>query len=149
MRWPPVRLRSYIERIVKTVGAIGANIFPYWGGAASSTAGAAQGQAKALLAVLTPFGVKGVIITEEGWPSCNSPNQNPTDINKEIDYYTSWKNRQNPVFDSYYFMAYNMSDACEAEPMSDADNHFGLCNASGKTKNTGLIECPAVTRPRR
>jgi hypothetical protein len=81
--------------------------------------------------------VTSVIVTEEGWPDCASSDQPPANIQDEIAYYTEWKKHANQSFDSYYFITYDLSSTCPG----DADKHFGLCLASGKTKNSGLISC--------
>jgi exo-beta-1,3-glucanase (GH17 family) len=84
---------------------------------------------------------KGVIVTEEGWPSCgDNPKTQDKTIAAETDYYHAWLNRhQNPPvdsFDSYYFAAYD-----NPQGWADANNNFGLCLATGKTKSAGL-NCP-------
>ena len=91
------------------------------------------------------LGGKGVIVTEEGWPSCsNPPDQHPTTIDDEIDYFHTWSTHANQAFDSYYFQAYDLAEqiACgSGGPSGDADKHFGLCAVSGVTKDSRLIGC--------
>jgi exo-beta-1,3-glucanase (GH17 family) len=136
--------------VLTTVDAIGVNIFPYWGDSPEkvngvSVASFTQATAMDLLTALANKGVKAVIVTEEGWPSCsNSPPQNPTTIDDEKDYFRTWSTRANPAFDSYYFQAYDLAEkiACNTGgPSGDADKHFGLCAVTGVTKDSGLIGC--------
>jgi exo-beta-1,3-glucanase (GH17 family) len=135
--------------VLTTVDAIGANIFPYWGGSAEkvkgvSVASVTQATAMDLLTALTKNGVKGVIVTEEGWPSCAAPSQNAATINDEIDYFRTWSNHANQSFDSYYFQTYDLTEqiACgNTDPSGDADKHFGLCAEAGATKDARLIVC--------
>src|SRR5271170_1022166 len=50
-----------------------------------------------------------VIVTEEGWPSCSDPSQNKhASISDETDYFKTWSMHTNQVFDSYYFMTYDL-----------------------------------------
>ena len=138
------------NKVLGAVQIIGANIFPYWGGSPEkinntgpSVATLTQDTAAKLLAALKGKGVTGAIITEEGWPSCAGSDQSPTNISNESDYFSTWSNRPTPVFDSYYFMAYDLNSApCDVSPQNDANNHFGLCAANGKTKDAGLKTCP-------
>jgi exo-beta-1,3-glucanase (GH17 family) len=139
------------EGVLKAVTIIGANIFPYWSGKPATVkpgepcAGenvACQTQFAALNVLQAVkkanSNVTSVIVTEEGWPDCASSDQPPANIQDEIAYYTEWKKHKNQSFDSYYFITYDLSSTCPG----DADKHFGLCLASGKTKNSGLISCP-------
>jgi exo-beta-1,3-glucanase (GH17 family) len=132
--------------VLGNVSVIGANIFPYWGGSpetidgvsvASKTQATAQNLAKQL--------GKRVIVTEEGWPSCaNSPPQNQTSIGDEIDYFQTWSLHTNQSSDSYYFQTYDLaseSDCGNSAPGGDANVHFGLCTASGRTKDAKLSVC--------
>jgi exo-beta-1,3-glucanase (GH17 family) len=133
---------------------IGANIFPYWGGSpeknnGKSVASEIQTKAGNLLTALKSKGVTRVIITEEGWPSCagNWEKQYPQNagIDKEKDYFSTWNKHQNQSYDSYYFAAYDMIDACvvaQGDRNNDSDKHFGLCSTTGQTKDSGLITCP-------
>jgi exo-beta-1,3-glucanase (GH17 family) len=85
---------------------------------------------------------KGVIVTEEGWPSCSAPGQHAATIDDEIDYFHTWSKHANQSFDSYYFQAYDLAEqsACGvSETSGDADKHFGLCADSGVTKDSRLI----------
>jgi exo-beta-1,3-glucanase (GH17 family) len=123
--------------VLDTVEVIGANIFPYWGRSPEIIGGvsvASKTQATAM-DLSTALG-KRVIVTEEGWPSCANVGQNPTNIDDEIDYYSTWKMAANQAFDRYYFMAYDKTSEC-----ADADTQFGLCAASGATKDPRLIAC--------
>jgi hypothetical protein len=127
-------------------GGIGVNIYPYWGGQDEkvngvSVASQIQSTAKDLKAALN----QDVIVTEEGWPSCSSPGQpparpHPTSIDDEIDYFHTWSEHTNQMFDSYYFAAYDKKpghNGCE----DGADAHFGLCLDTRATKTPGLIDC--------
>jgi exo-beta-1,3-glucanase (GH17 family) len=124
------------EGVLSTVQVIGANIFPYWGPdkpperiGGVSQASKTQTTAMQLQIQLN----KNVIVTEEGWPSCFGPGQNPAaSIANEADYFTTWNMRQNQVFDSYYFMAYDLSVATGCP--GGADLHFGLYTYSGVSK---------------
>jgi hypothetical protein len=73
--------------------------------------------------------------------------QNPTKIDDQIDYFTTWMdpdNQKNWQFDSYYFMAYDLnSSPCDVSPQNDANLHFGLCGTKGETKDLRLKTCPA------
>jgi exo-beta-1,3-glucanase (GH17 family) len=143
------------NNVLGQVQTIGANIFPYWGGSPEKNSGksvASETQTKAsnLLTALAPKGVTRVIITEEGWPSCagNWQGQYPANasIDKEKDYFSTWSSRESPAYDSYYFMAYDMNDDCNValgNRDNDSDKHFGLCSATGQTKDKGLKTCPA------
>jgi exo-beta-1,3-glucanase (GH17 family) len=74
-----------------------------------SVASQTQTTAANLVKALQGHGITNVIITEEGWPSCagNWKTQFPTNIDEEIDYFTTWGKHENQVYDSYYFMAYD------------------------------------------
>jgi exo-beta-1,3-glucanase (GH17 family) len=91
--------------VLTTVDAIGVNIFPYWGGSPEkvngvSVASFTQATAMDLLTALAEKGVKGVIVTEEGWPSCAAPSQNAATIDDEIDYFQTWSKHANQSFGS-------------------------------------------------
>ena len=60
-------------------------------------------------------------------------------IESEIDYFSTWKTRQQN-FDSYYFSAYDKISGVGC-PNDDADRHFGLCSESGLTKDVRLMKC--------
>ena len=141
--------------LLKTISAAGVNIFPYWSpnflketecNPADPTKKGDQSQAlctqptaQNVLNALTKVSgnkVTKVIVTEEGWPSCNSSSQNPTNQSSENDYYSNWQSHKNQVFDSYYFMAYDLgpSATCPASTGADANNYFGLCDVNGDNK---------------
>jgi exo-beta-1,3-glucanase (GH17 family) len=128
-------------KVLSNVTVIGANIYPFWGNSpekvnGKSVAYTMQDKVRGLKAKT----LKNVIVTEEGWPSCgDNPNTQDKTINAEIDYFHAWALRGYD-FDSYYFAAYdnNSSRTC---PNDDANNHFGLCSASGDTKDPGLAKC--------
>ena len=141
----------------KAVTIIGANIFPYWSdkpatvmppdpcqgkNVACQTQTAAQNVLDAVQAVENSK-VTGVIVTEEGWPSCASSDQPSANITDEIAYYSTWSRHENQNYDSYYFQAYDLSSRSTCP--SDADKHFGLCSRSGQTKSPSLISCHDVT----
>ena len=133
--------------ILGTIDVIGANIFPYWGGSPEKVNGVSVASATKTTVMDLKIALrgKGVIVTEEGWPSCsNPPAQHPTTIDDEIDYFHTWSTQANQDFDSYYFQAYDLAEqiACgRGEPSGDADKHFGLCAVSGVTKDSRLIGC--------
>ena len=149
------------NNVLGQVQVIGVNIFPYWGGSpetinGKSVASETQTKASNLLNALKPKGVTRVIITEEGWPSCagNWGGQYPANagIDKEKDYFSTWSKHESQVFDSYYFMAYDMLDGCNVvlgDQGNDSNNHFGLCSTTGQTKDQGLLTCPAGTDQKR
>ena len=128
-------------KVLANVEVIGANIYPFWGNSPEKI----NGQSVANNIQATVDNLKGkllkqVIVTEEGWPSCgDNPNTQDKTIAAEIDYFKTWNTRPHD-FDSYYFAAYdnNSSRSC---PNDDANNHFGLCLASGDTKDASLIKC--------
>jgi exo-beta-1,3-glucanase (GH17 family) len=129
------------EGVLSTIQVIGANIFPYWGDSPEqidgvSVASKTQNTAMELQTQLN----KNVIVTEEGWPSCFNPGQNSAaTIANEMDYFTTWSMHQNQIFDSYYFMAYDLAAATECGtggPLGDANLHFGLYTNSGVNKLT-------------
>jgi exo-beta-1,3-glucanase (GH17 family) len=141
------------EGVLSVLTIIGANIFPYWSdkparvlppdacqgqNVACQTQAAAQNVLDAVQAAKNSK-VTGVIITEEGWPSCAAQLQPAANITDEIAYYSTWSKHENQKYDSYYFQAYDLRprSACP----DDADKHFGLCSASGETKNPNLIAC--------
>lgn len=144
--------------VLKAVTVIGVNIYPYWspdhipenmgcdGRSNGSVALCIQPTAQDLLNALKAKGVTGVIVTEEGWPSCyvQGSMQNPTTITDEIDYFSTWSKHEGQTSDSYYFAAYDKPGACTGKaPESDADRHFGLCSAGrhGLTKDASLMKC--------
>ncbi|KAF0136601.1 MAG: glycoside hydrolase [Methylocystaceae bacterium] len=61
-------------------------------------------------------------------------------IESEIDYFSTWKTRQQN-FDSYYFAAYDKQSGGGCPNNDDADRHFGLCSESGLTKDVRLMKC--------
>jgi exo-beta-1,3-glucanase (GH17 family) len=126
--------------VLKTVNVIGANIFPYWGGSPEQVDGVSvASKTQNTAAQLQNQLGKNVIVTEEGWPSCFNGDQNPAaTLPNEQDYYTTWSQHQNQVFDSVYFMAYDLAEvsACGKEIGGDANLHFGLYTNSGVNKLT-------------
>jgi exo-beta-1,3-glucanase (GH17 family) len=133
--------------VLKTVTVIGVNIFPYWGGSPEQIDGlsvASQTQTTAMQ-LQNQLG-KNVIVTEEGWPSCFNPGQNSaaTRANAQ-DYFTTWSMHQNQMFDSVYFMAYDLASASECgtgRPGGDANLHFGLCTNLGGSNVAGCSSAP-------
>jgi exo-beta-1,3-glucanase (GH17 family) len=131
--------------ILNTIDVIGANIFPYWGGSPEKVNGVSVASVTQRTAMDLQMALgKGVIVTEEGWPSCANPDQHPASIDDEIDYFHTWSTHANQSFDSYYFQAYDLAEAsaCGTGGASgDADKHFGLCSEAGGTKASRLIGC--------
>src|SRR5271156_5779991 len=133
--------------VLGTIQMIGANIYPYWGGSAEqingvSVASQIQTTAMDLKAALN----KDVIVTEEGWPSCSDPSQNKhASISDETDYFKTWSMHTNQVFDSYYFMTYDLKP--DSGCPGGADQHFGLCKDTGATKASSLIGCGLSAAP--
>ena len=128
------------NKVLPNVEVIGANIYPFWGNSPEKINDKSVAyNIQATVNNLKSKTNKVVIVTEEGWPSCGgNPNTQDKNIQSELDYFTSWKKRNTP-FDSYYFAAYdNYKSTC---PNGDANDHFGLCLASGATKDSGLVTC--------
>jgi len=152
-------------RILQTISVIGVNIFPYWSPNFIPEKTGCNGQSMALCTQTTAQNVlnavkkvsgttvNDTIVTEEGWPSCYSTSsQHPTDASLEDDYFTNWLKHENQVFDSYYFMAYDLGKSkCPPQNGADANNYFGLCDFNGASKAGLSISCPhgALTAPRR
>ncbi len=128
-------------KVLQNVNVIGANIYPFWGNSPEKINGkSVANNIQATVVNLRSKTLKRVLVTEEGWPSCgDNPNTQDANIASEIDYFSTWNTRPHD-FDSYYFAAYdNMSSrAC---PNDDANNRFGLCQASGDTKDARLMTC--------
>jgi exo-beta-1,3-glucanase (GH17 family) len=133
--------------VLKTVQVIGANIYPYWGGSKEQVNGVSvASQIQTTAADLKAALNKDVIITEEGWPSCSSPSQNPqASIDFEADYFSTWSMHTSQVFDSYYFMTYDLKP--DSGCPGGADQHFGLCKDTGATKASNLIGCGLSAAP--
>jgi exo-beta-1,3-glucanase (GH17 family) len=128
--------------VLKAVTVIGVNIFPYWSGSPEQIDGlsvASQTQTTAMQ-LQNQLG-KNVIVTEEGWPSCFNPGQNSAaTLANSQDYFATWSKHQNQMFDSVYFMAYDLANVSECgtgRRGGDADLHFGLCTNSGANKVAG------------
>ena len=141
--------------VVSTVDAIGANIYPFWGNSPEKLKNVSvANNIPASVNELQTLTGKPVIVTEEGWPSCGSnPNTQDSNIGSKTDYFNTWKSRVDG-FDSYYFATYdnyvpnpNSGLNCNAPnkngPFYDANNYFGLCQASSVTKGSGLCNCSA------
>jgi exo-beta-1,3-glucanase (GH17 family) len=145
----PALNQSDPYHVLGTVQVIGANIFPYWGGSPEKIGGvsvATKTQPTAL-ALRKALGGKGVIVTEEGWPSCASPAQHPANVNDAANYFRTWQMHANQVFDSYYFMGYDLAKVSEcgsSGPAGDANLHFGLCATTGADK--GVTRCRVTAR---
>jgi exo-beta-1,3-glucanase (GH17 family) len=122
---------------------IGANIYPYWDSNRPNWDETGKQQfTQRLQAIHSAFPNQKIIITEEGWPSSNSPSQNPhTSIAIEKEYYNDWiGNKLNPSDSSYYF---GMFDKLP-EGSGGADDHFGLCNSERGNKQDSdgpIINC--------
>jgi len=124
--------------VLTSISVIGANIYPFWGDSPEKVGGKSVAYTipTSVTALQGKTG-KGVIVTEEGWPSCgDNPDTKDKTIAAETDYYHAWLNRGDS-FDSYYFSAYDNPQGC-----ADANNNFGLCLATAKTKSAGLVTCP-------
>jgi exo-beta-1,3-glucanase (GH17 family) len=114
------------------------------------TQGTAQNVLNALMKA-SGSKITKVIVTEEGWPSCYSKGaQNPTDESQENDYFTNWMKHTDQVFDSYYFMAYDLGKQnCPPKDGADANDYFGLCDANGSSKSGLSISCPKPSQAKR
>jgi exo-beta-1,3-glucanase (GH17 family) len=149
----PARTKSYHPSlnqsdpygVLNTIDVIGVNIFPYWGGSPEKVNGVSVASFTQATAMDLSIALgKGVIVTEEGWPSCAAPEQHAASIDDEIDYFHTWSKHANQSFDSYYFQAYDLAEASACgsrDSPGDADKHFGLCADSGVTKDSRLIAC--------
>ncbi|HHT0594167.1 TPA: hypothetical protein ACTXXA_002516 [Legionella anisa] len=109
---------------------IGANIYPYWSSNPYTPySGASTEFMNRYEAIKNKFPGKEIIVTEEGWPSQGSSQQNPdASMENEGNYYNWWKGRSDD-FDSYYFALF------DKQPTDgDADKFFGLCKADRNDK---------------
>lgn len=116
--------------IINKLDFVGANIYPYWSSNPYTPfSGATTEFMKRYEAIKSKFPDKEVIVTEEGWPSQGSAEQNPdATLANEASYYNWWKGRSDD-FDSYYFTLF------DKQPTNgDADKFFGLCKADGSDK---------------
>ncbi|WP_454784801.1 hypothetical protein [Legionella sp. WA2024007413] len=116
--------------IIGKLDFIGANIYPYWSSKPyTPISGAATEFMNRYEAIKNKFPGKEIIVTEEGWPSQGSAQQNPdASLANEGTYYNWWKTRSDD-FDSYYFALF------DKQPTDgDADKFFGLCTADRKDK---------------
>lgn len=129
-------------KILNLIDVIGANIYPFWGGSPEKI------NNKSIASTIIPNSVnklkqalnKKVMVTEEGWPSCGSnPQTYDKTITATIDYFNAWRIHVDN-FDSYYFAAFDNRSNLDC-PLDDANNHFGLCQATGITKDKRLISC--------
>ena len=119
------------EGIISKSDFIGANIYPYWSSEHPDINAAKPEFTNRYEAIKNhpKFQGKHIIVTEEGWPSQYSSNQNPNaSMANEAAYYQWWQGRTDD-FDSYYFGLY------DKQPLNgDADKFFGLCTAERKNK---------------
>jgi exo-beta-1,3-glucanase (GH17 family) len=131
--------------VLDSMQVLGDNIYPFWGNSPEKIGGVSvatgiQSTAMKLKNALAAKGVTGVIVTEEGWPSCgmNANTQDAT-IGAEIDYFHTWRKHENQSFDSYYFVAYDLrtTHGCP----DGANTHFGLCTDTNETKDSMLCNC--------
>jgi exo-beta-1,3-glucanase (GH17 family) len=129
------------QKVLQNVTVIGANIYPFWGGSPEKVNGkSVANNIQAAVTTLVSRTAKNVIVTEEGWPSCgNNAGMKDMNIESEIDYFNTWKTRQQN-FDSYYFSAYDKQSVAQCSN-DDADRNFGLCSESGLTKDVRLMKC--------
>ncbi len=130
------------QKVLQSVPVIGANIYPFWGGSPEKVNGrSVANDIQATVTNLASKTTKPVVVTEEGWPSCgNNAGMKDMNIESEIDYFSTWKTRQQN-FDSYYFAAYDKQSGGGCPNNDDADRHFGLCSESGLTKDARLMKC--------
>ncbi|HEY8212881.1 MAG TPA: glycoside hydrolase, partial [Methylocystis sp.] len=113
------------QKVLQNVTVIGANIYPFWGGSPEKVNGkSVANNIQAAVTTLVSRTAKNVIVTEEGWPSCgNNAGMKDMNIESEIDYFNTWKTRQQN-FDSYYFSAYDKQSVAQCSN-DDADRNFG------------------------
>ena len=125
------------EGIIGKLDFIGANIYPYWSSQFPNTSAAKSEFSNRYEAIKNEpqFMGKRIIVTEEGWPSQYSANQNPNaTMAEETAYYQWWKGRSDD-FDSYYFGLF------DKQPLSgDADRYFGLCTYNGQDKIINICD---------
>jgi len=131
--------------VLSSVQVVGDNIYPFWGNSPEKIGGVSvaitiQSIAMKLKNALSAKGVTGVIVTEEGWPSCGmNPNTQDATISAEINYFHTWRKHENQSFDSYYFVAYDLKTAHGCP--DGANTHFGLCTDTNETKDSMLCNC--------
>ncbi|MCP0912795.1 MULTISPECIES: hypothetical protein [Legionella] len=119
--------------ILAKITHVGVNIYPFWSPEKKDVQ-AAKGEFTQRLKAIRNHAIlkdKTAIVTEEGWPSSHSADQNPNaSMRAEKNYYQWWQSRASTDdFDSYYFAMF------DKQPINtDADNYFGLCSYTNKDK---------------
>lgn len=119
--------------IISRLDFVGANIYPFWSSQKPGVE-AAKAEFKARFHAIQnngKFQDKKVVVTEEGWASKSSSEQNQNaNLPSEKAYYEWWQERAGvDTFDSYYFGAFDKQPT-----NSDADKYFGLCTFDRKDK---------------
>lgn len=119
--------------IIGKVDFIGANIYPFWspGHPDVQTAQTEFHTRYEAIKNHSKFKDKDVIVSEEGWPSHSSAQQNPhASLQEAQQYYQWWQSRaSSDSFDSYYFAMF------DKQPVNaDADKYFGLCTYDRENK---------------
>ena len=117
--------------ILNKIDTIGVNIYPFWSAQQPNVSAAKSEFIDRLNALENIFPGKFIIITEEGWPSSSSANQNPNaTIEQAKEYYGWWQSRA--ATDSSSSIYFTMFDK---QPTNlDADNYFGLCTYDQENK---------------
>lgn len=120
-------------KLIEALDFVGANIYPFWSAQKPTEAQGHQEFMNRLQAIraVPNFQGKSIIVTEEGWPSKGSHEQNPNaNLASEQAYYSWWNTRQSTDdFDSYYFAIFDKQPT-----NSDADKYFGLCEEERRNK---------------
>ncbi|MGQ3890616.1 hypothetical protein [Legionella sp. CNM-4043-24] len=119
--------------IIPKLDFVGANIYPFWS-AEKPTVEAGKSEFKNRYRAIQnnpKYQDKKVIVTEEGWASKSSSQQNPNASLASIKAYYEWWLERDGVdtFDSYYFGIFDKQPT-----NADADKYFGLCTADRKDK---------------
>jgi len=119
--------------IIPKLDFVGANIYPFWSAEYPNVDKAKTEFQNRYEAILNngKYQNKKVIVTEEGWPSKSSGQQNPNaSLASEKAYYEWWQGRAGvDTFDSYYFGVFDKQPT-----NADADKYFGLCTSDRKAK---------------
>ena len=117
--------------ILGNIDTIAVNIYPFWSPQEPAFEPAKTEFMNRLNVMETTFPGKTIVVTEEGWPSNHSSQQNANGTMEQAkDYYAWWQSRAGTdKFSSFYFTMY---DKQPSNP--DADNYFGLCAYNSAAK---------------
>lgn len=118
--------------IIPKLDFVGANIYPFWSPQKPDVNAAKSEFQNRYRAIRDgKYANIKMVVTEEGWASKSSPDQNPNaSLQAEKAYYEWWQERAGvDSFDSYYFGMFDKQPT-----NSDADKYFGLCTSDSKDK---------------